>query len=150
MAIIDYNAQFCDADTITATVTDAIIGDVYDTGATPTTKDLGTNGGRPIYLVISIDDAVTSNGSATVEFTLLSDSTANLATSATTHWRSGDIPKATLTAGHVICVPLPPGLYERYLGLFANTKTQTLNAGSCSAYLTFDPPTTKTAYPDGL
>ena len=35
--LIDYNAQFCDADTITATVANAIVGDVYDTGAAPTT-----------------------------------------------------------------------------------------------------------------
>ena len=96
--LIDFNAQFCDADTITATVANAIVGDVYDTGAAPTTKNLDC--AKPMYLVVSIDEAVTSAGDATVEFTLLSDSTADLATSATTHWRSGDIPKATLALGY--------------------------------------------------
>lgn len=148
MAIIDFNAQFCDEDTITATVTNAIVGDVMDTGATPTTKDLGVNG-RVLYLVISIDTAVTSNGSATVEFTLLSDSTADLATSATTHISTGAIPKATLVAGYKIIRPLPPGNYERYMGIFANTAVQTLNTGACSAYLTFDPPM-HGIYPDAL
>lgn len=146
--LIDFNAQFCDADTITATVTDAIVGDVYDTGSAPTTKDLGA-GPRPIYLVITIDEYVTSNGSATVAFTLLSDSTANLATSATTHITSGDIAKATLITGHKLVYPLPPGSYERYIGIFANTKVQTLNSGKCSAYLTLDPPL-QASYPDAL
>ena len=148
MGLIDFNAQFCDEDTITATVANAIIGDVYDTGSVPTLKDIGT-GAKPIFLVISIDTAVTSNGSATVAFTLLSDSTANLATSATTHIDTGDIAVATLVEGYKKVIPLPPGNYERYMGIFANTKTQTLNAGACSAYLTMDPPMWK-AYPDAL
>lgn len=148
MAIIDYNARFCDADTITATVANAIVGDVMDTGATPTTKNLGVNG-RPIYLVISIDEAVESNGSATVAFTLLSDSTENLATSATTHINTGAIAKATLVAGYQMVYPLPPGNYERYMGVYAQTAVQTLNAGKCSAYLTLDPPQWA-AYPDAL
>ena len=146
--IIDFNAQFCDADTVTATVANAIIGDVYDTGSVPTLKDIGL-GAKQIFLVISVDTDVTSNGSATVEFTLLSDSTADLATSATTHIRSGDIAKATLVAGYQMIFPLPPGSYERYVGIFASTKVQTLNAGAVSAYLTLDPPKF-VALPDAL
>ena len=145
--LIDYNAQFCDADTITATVANAIVGDVYDTGSAPTTKNL--DAAKPMYLVVSIDEAVTSGGDATVEFTLLSDSTADLATSATTHWRSGDIPKATLALGYKLVAPLPPGNYERYMGIFAQTKTQTLTKGKCSAYLTMNPPAWA-ALPDAL
>lgn len=145
--LIDFNAQFCDADTITATVANAIVGDVYDTGSAPITKNL--DAAKPMYLVINIDEAVTSNGAATVEFTLLSDSTENLATSATTHWRSGDIPKATLVQGYRLVTPLPPGDYERYMGIFANTKVQTLNTGKCSAYLTMNPPSWA-ALPDAL
>lgn len=146
--LIDYLTQFADEDTITATVANAIVGDVMDLGSTPTLKDIG-NGDKPIYLVITIDEAVTSNGSATVAFTLLSDSTANLATSATTHITTGDIAVATLVAGYKMVIPLPPGNYERYLGIFANTKVQTLNTGTCSAMLTIEPPNTR-AYPDAL
>ncbi len=145
--LIDYNAQFCDADTITATVANAIVGDVYDTGSAPTTKNL--DAAKPMYLVINIDEAVTSDGNATVEFTLLSDSTADLATSATTHWRSGDIPKATLALGYKLVAPLPPGKYERYMGIFAQTKVQTLTKGKCSACLTMNPPKWA-ALPDAL
>lgn len=147
--IIDFLAQFCDEDTITATVANAIVGDVMDLGATPTLKDIG-NGDKPIYLVITIDTTVTSNGSATVAFTLLSDSTANLATSATVHINTGDIAIASLTAGTTLVYPLPPRkTYERYLGIFAETKVQTLNAGAFSAFLTMDPPMNH-IYPDAL
>lgn len=146
--LIDKNAQLCDNATVTATVANAIIGDVYDTGSVPTLKDIGL-GAKQMFLVISVDTAVTSNGSATVQFTLLSDSTADLTTSATTHITSIDIPKASLTAGAQFIYPLPPGSYERYMGLFANTKVQTLNAGKVSAYLTLDPPKF-TALPDAL
>lgn len=145
--LIDYSAQFCDEDTITATVANAIVGDVYDTGSVPTLKDIGT--GEPVYLVLTIDEAVTSNGSATVAFTLLSDSTANLATSATTHWTSGDIAKATLVEGYKMVVALPPGNYERYMGIFAETKVQTLNAGKVSAALVHGAPKWA-ALPDAL
>lgn len=147
--IIDYLAQFCDEDEITATVANAIVGDVMDLGATPTLQDVG-NGTQPIYLVITIDTAVTSNGSATVAFTLLTDSTADLATSATTMINTGDIAIASLTAGTTLVYPLPPTkTYERYMGIFAQTKTQTLNTGTCSAFLTLNPPRAH-IYPDAL
>lgn len=148
MAITDKNATLADAQTITATVAAGIVGDVYDTGSAPTTKDLG-NGNRPIYLVISIDEAVDSNGAATVCFSLLSDSTATLVTSVTTHCTTGDIAKATLVTNKTYVFPLPNGDYERYLGLVCQTKVQTLNSGKVNAYLTLDPPKW-VALPDGL
>ncbi len=144
---IDNYAEFCDATAITVTTTNALIGDVIDLGAAPTTRNLGS--GEQVYLVLTIDDAVTSGGSATVTFTLLSDSTANLATSATTHWTSGAIAKATLVAGYKFCVPLPHGNYERYLGLFAATGTAELTGGTCSASLVLDAPYW-VALPDAL
>ena len=120
MAILDANAQFCDASTITATVANAIVGNVYDTGSAPTTKDIGL-GAKPMYLVLSIDEAVTSNGSATVTFTLLSDSTADLATSATTHLTTGAIAKATLVQGYTADTPegqeFVQNLAEQFLSL---------------------------------
>lgn len=143
---IDNYAEFCDTTTITATTTNAIIGDVIDLGAAPTTRNLGS--GEQVYLVLTIDDAVTSESSANVTFTLLSDSTANLATSATTHWTSGAIAKATLVAGYKICVPLPHGNYERYMGLFAEPSAA-LTAGTCSASLVLDAPYW-VALPDAL
>jgi hypothetical protein len=139
---------FCDATTITATETNALIGDVVPLGTTPTLKDIGV-GGPPLYWVIDIQTAVTSNSAVTVQFSLLSDSTADLATSATTHITTPAIAKATLVAGYRLIYPLPPGEYEAYLGIFAATSGGTLLTGTCDSYITSD--FTKVRhYPDAL
>lgn len=134
--ILSARDEFCNSTTFTATVANAIIGNVMDLGATPTTRDLGVN--EPMWLVLQVDTAFTSNGSATCTFTLLSDSTADLATSATTHITTPAYPVASLTAGAQFAFRLPSGDYERYLGLFGETKVQTLNTGKVSAFLTHD------------
>lgn len=129
--------EFCDTTTFTATVANGLIGNVMDLGATPVTRDLGAN--EPIWLVIQVDTTF-AGSSSTCIFTLLSDSTANLATSATVHWTSPTIPVATLVAGYQMAIPLPAGDYERYLGLFGETKVAVLSAGAVSAFLTTDRP----------
>lgn len=116
-----------------------LIGDVVNLGA----------GAKPnyniddIYLVISIDTAVTSDGAATVQFQLASDAQAAIATdgSATLHWQSAAIAKATLVAGYVVGVTELPMLpvYERYLGILQVTGTAALTAGKVNAFLTPDP-----------
>jgi hypothetical protein len=62
------------------------------------------NANDDLYVVIQVDTAVTSDGSATVQFHLASDAQAAVATdgSATYHWSSAAIPKATLVAGYQI------------------------------------------------
>lgn len=116
-----------------------LVGDVIDLGA----------GSKPLYdiddlyLVITIDTAVTSGGSATVQFILASDAQAAIATdgSATQHWASAAIAKATLVAGYVVAIvelPKQP-VYERYLGILQVTGTAALTAGKFNAFLTLDP-----------
>ena len=145
MAYLDVFAEFCDDSTITATDTNAIIGNVIDLGSTG--LDLGNT---DIWCVIKIGEAVTSNSATTHIFTLLSDSTENLATSATTHYTSPSIAKATLVAGYTVAAfKLPAGTYERYLGLFEDTDGGALLTGTCNAYLTLNEPRWK-AYPDAL
>lgn len=128
----------------------ALIGDVIDLGA----------GSRPlndvtgIFLVIIVRTSVTSGGAATVEFQLVSDAQAAIAVdgSATVHWKSGAIAKATLVAGYeVAIVPLPKGapVYERYLGLLQNVATAALTAGAITAALT-QTPGTWTPIADGV
>lgn len=147
MAILDTLVEFCDATTITATATSALMGNVVDTGSIPTLKDLGTS---DIWFVLKIETAVTSNSAVTCQFYLYSDSTADLATSATQHWASAAIAKATLVDGYrVACVKLPSGNYERYLGIFCTTSGGTLLTGTANAYLTHDTPIWA-AYPDAL
>lgn len=140
MAIMDSRAEFCDATALnTGAAGTYLIGNVMDTSVA---RDLGN--GRPIYLVISVDTAVTSGGSATVQFLLASDAQAAIATdgSATQHYASFAIPKATLVAGYQLIVPLPAEspAYEQYLGILQVTGTAAVTAGKVNAFLTMDPP----------
>lgn len=125
----------------------AFIGDVMDL-----TKARDIGNGRPLFLVITVDTAVTSAGAATVQFSLVSDGQAAIAAdgSATVHYTGPAIPKATLVAGFVVAVvplPMQNPAYEQFLGILQNVGTAALTAGKINAYLTFDPPAWK-AYPN--
>jgi len=138
MPIIDVLDTFSSVQAVTATA----ISDVKDLGpfwsgtqSNPTTN-LGATG-QEIYLVINVTEAATAAGAATVTFSLESDSTADLATSATVHWTSAAIGKATLVVGYnVIALCLPYGSYERYLGVRYTVATGPLTAGKFDAFLT--------------
>lgn len=133
---VDYQNQFSDAQAVTST---AISTNVLDLGATPTLRDIGN--GEPIYLVILTQTTCTDTSSdATVTFTLESDSTADLATSATVHYSTGAKAFATYaTAGTVVAVvALPYGSYERYLGVRYTVASGPLTAGAFDAFLTKD------------
>jgi hypothetical protein len=131
--IIDKLTEFSDTNLITAT---AISTNVYDLGASPTTRDIAL--GQTLWLVIQVDGVVTAAGAATVTFSIESDSTADLATSPTVHWTSAAIAKATLIAGYTVAViALPSGQYERYLGVRYTVATGPLTGvSSFSAFLT--------------
>tara|TARA_R100000808_G_C2130451_1_gene139763 strand:- start:566 stop:1021 length:456 start_codon:yes stop_codon:yes gene_type:complete len=147
--ILDEFLEFADATALDTSGTDTdLIGDVVDLGAT--VPDLGN--GQPLYFVIQVDTAVTSGGSATVQFHLASDAAAAIATdgSATYHWSSAAIGKATLVAGYELITPVPlngSNAYERYLGMLTTTGTAALTAGKVNAFLTYDPRGWK-SYPD--
>lgn len=141
MAWLDELGEFADALALSTAGTALIlVGDVIDLGA----------GSKPlwdisdIYLVITIDTAVTSGGAASVTFTLASDAQAAIAVdgSATVHFVGNAIAKATLVAGFVyaiVALPKQP-LYERFLGILQQTSTTVLTAGKFNAYLTLNPP----------
>jgi hypothetical protein len=137
--ILDKRTEFCDATALDTTGTDTdLIGNVIDLGTT--SRDVGN--GEPLYLVIQVDTAADSLGEATVQFHLASDAQEAIATdgSATYHWSSAAIGKATLIAGYQVCViALPGGTYERYLGILTTTGTAALTAGKVNAFLTKDP-----------
>jgi hypothetical protein len=134
--ILDERTEFADAAAIALNTTNAIAPntDVIDLGATPTLRDLGN--GQPIYLVIQVDTSFTGAGNVT--FDLVSDSTANLATSKTTHYTTGAIDYATWIAGYTKVVALPMEVtYERYLGLWETTSGN-LTGGKINAFLATD------------
>lgn len=137
--ILDERTEFADAVACTGNAAaTAVLGDVIDLGATPTTRDLAN--GEPIYCVLVVDTAVeAAGGAANVTFKLVSDSTDNLTTSPTTHWTSGAVAKGTLVAGYVIgAFALPAGSYERYLGVTFTPDTNNTTAGKINAFLTKD------------
>lgn len=153
--ILDSIEEFADATALSTAATGrALVGNVMDLGTPPTGtvfRDIGS--GRPVYLVISVDTAVTSGGAATVSFELSSDAQAAIAVDGTEtiHWASFAIPKASLVAGYQIVIALPPELplYERYLGIVQNVGAAALTAGKINAFLTLDPSAYK-AYTDGV
>ena len=145
--ILDEFSEFCDATSAAINIGNAIIGDVIDLGATPTLRNLGA--GENMFLVLQVDTTFVGAG-ATVQFDLCSDSTANLATSKTTHISTGAIPIASLVAGYTKVIPLPVELtYERYLGLWETVATANVTAGKINAFLTKDV-SAWTAYPDAI
>lgn len=135
--IIDSRGEFADAETLATATGRALVGDVVDLGAA--SRDVGE--GETLYLVVQVDTAVTSAGSATVDFELVSDDAAAIATdgSATVHASTGAIGKADLTAGYQRAIALPQGTYERYLGVISNVGTAALTAGKVNAFLTKNP-----------
>ena len=138
--IFDNFAEFCDATALnTGGAGSYVLGDQYDNGTGDNINDV-----EGLYLVIQVDTAATSGGSATGQFHLVSDSTAALATdgSSTYHFSTAAIPVATLVAGYYVCrVALPKGSYERFLGILQTTAVAAFTAGKINAFLTFNPPT---------
>lgn len=103
-----------------------------------------------MWLSILTTVAATAAGAATVTFSLESDSTADLATSATVHYTTAAIGKATIIIGYQpVVTQLPAGSYERYLGVRYTVATGPLTAGSFLAWLSPDIPK-NTIYPTGF
>lgn len=136
--ILDAFNEFSDAQAVTST---AISTNVIDLGPVTdnTLRDLGP--GNPVWLIVKTNTTATDTSSdATLTITLESDSTANLATSATVHYSTGAIAFASFaTAGTVlVAVMLPSGLYEQHLGLRYTVASGPLTAGAFDAFLTKD------------
>ena len=139
--ILDSRNEFAGATALSTSATGlALVGNVIDLGTD------GINDVEDMYLVIQVDTAVTSSGSATVEFQLVSDAQAAIAVdgTATVHTKTAAVAKASLIAGYTVAqIELPKGQYERYLGVLQNVGTAALTAGKINAFLTPTPVTAK-------
>jgi len=138
---VDSQELFSDAQAVTSTAISTNVLDLNAASASnvPLLQDIGN--GEPIYLVVTTTTACTDTSSdATLTLTLESDSTANLATSATVHISTGALAFATYaTAGSVVFAgALPSGNYERYLGLRYTIADGPLTAGAFTGFLTKD------------
>ena len=110
----------------------------------PTLRNIGV--GEPVFLVIQVGSAgLTTAGTAgTVQFKLVSDAQAAVATdgSATEHLatKAFTTGSTAIPAGTVLfCGAVPSGNYEAFLGLLQLTGTTALNAGKVNAFLVKNP-----------
>ena len=143
--LLDLLSTFNNDTALTATA----ISDVIDLGASPTLRNLGA--GQPIYLVGHVGTTFTAAGAATLDSILDSDSTADLATSATTHITIPQIAVATLVSGYSIIKQALPieETYERFLGMRNTVGTGPFTAGKLTFSLT-DRPEAYTTLPDPI
>ena len=152
--IVDTLTEFCDADSVAAAASTALIGDVVDISEV---RDVGA--GSQIYLVIQCTTSIITGGVAgTIKFQLASDAQAAIAVdgSATVHFDTGTFvtdgdDANALDAGAVIAkIQLPMesvNTYERFLGILCTIATTTVTAGAIDAFLTLDPSNIR-QYPD--
>ncbi len=119
------------------------------------TKNLG--GGQPLYLHVLVTTTLDSSGeAATLTVTLESDDAAALNTSATVHLTvASAVAEATLAAGYWIAkgIPIPPGDYQRYLGVRYTVGTENFTSGKVSAWLSnnrYDDRTYESGFTTGI
>lgn len=147
---MDKNTEFADATSVgTPNNTTVNVGNIIDTSGV--SRDIGA--GHALYLVVTVDTAITSGGAATVAFQMVSDATTTIAVdgTATKHIESDAIAVASLTAGYTMVMPFSSvnPTYERYLAFqVKETAGQALTAGNVNAFLTLDPHGW-VSYPDG-
>lgn len=136
--ILDNSNLFSDSQAVTATAISTNVIDLDPGADGPTLTDIHGDA----WLVVKTVVAATDVGSdATLTVTLESDSTANLATSATVHYSTGALAFATFSpAGSTLAaVKLPKGrVYERYLGVRYTVASGPLTAGNFTAGIVTD------------
>lgn len=140
---LDLQTLFSDNQTLAFAAGSANSTNVIDLGTVGTIPlggspiyDIGR--GEPVEVIVQITADVTSAGSATVQFKLVSSAAADLSTP-TVHYDSGAIAKATLVAGYYVPIRvIPQGVALRYLGLIYTVATATTTAGTVTAGILLD------------
>lgn len=115
----------------------------------PTLEDEGLVGGDMWLVVQALTAAAGADAAKTLTISLESDSTADLATSATVHAATTAILGSAITAGATLWrIKLPSGDYERYIGL-RYLASAAFTAFQIVAFLTPDVQASK-SYPSGF
>jgi hypothetical protein len=139
--IMDRQATVSINQAVTAT---AVSTDAYDLGVA---RDIGA--GDDLEVVIICTQDVTAAGAATVTFSLITDTAANLGT-AVDVVASAVIGKAALTAGtEVLRICVPVANLSRYMGVRYTVATGPLTAGLFTATFNLDRQANR-AYPSGV
>lgn len=133
--LLDTQLKFSDAQALTATAVSTNVVDLRNQ-ATPLLVDEALTYSDMWLEVHCITAAAGGDAAKTTTITLESDSTADLATSATVHYTSAAITGAAQTAGAVLVrVKLPSGDYERYLGV-RYTQSAGFTSHTVTAFIT--------------
>lgn len=132
--IMDQQSLFSDAQAVTVTANSSNVIDTIPSGG-PNTKT-GIGDGQDITLFAEVLSAFA--GGTSLDIKLVSADTADLATNPITHFDSGAIVLASLTAkARLVALDLPYGKYRRYVGL-VYTVVGTMTAGTITAGLVED------------
>lgn len=145
--ILDELLEFADATSVAfASGTTTVVGDVIDLSVL---EDVGI--GEEMWIVIQTTTEIITGGAAgTIQFTVVSDSLSTLGAGVVANCTSHIVSRAFVTddsaandaemnaGGVIMATRLPPGSYERYLGILATVATTTVTAGAVNAFLTKD------------
>lgn len=121
---IDNQLQLSSAQAVTAS---AASTNVIDLGSD---RDVGMSS---LVLALTVIQAATAAGAATVQFQVQVSDDSTFGTGVTTVNETDAIGKATLAAGYQRFIRLQPGTVGRYLRLYYNVGTGPLTAGQFSA-----------------
>jgi hypothetical protein len=125
-----------DTSPLAAYLTELTASDTLLSGNSNTARDLG--GGEPMWLVIDYVTAVTSGGSATLDWQFVTQSSSALG-SPTVLLDLTAIAYTTFTKGYRQIAKVPRSInYAQYIGLQYVVGTAALTAGSVVAFLTKD------------
>jgi len=148
MPMTDALLQLSSAQAVTAT---AVSTNTIDLGVN---RDLGQ--GEDLYFAISVDEAATAAGAATVTFQIITSAAANLG-SPTILVQTDAIPKTDLTLNRKpIFIRLPSAILnaqpigQRYLGIQYTVATGPLTAGKFSTTITLEDVGVSKNYPSGF
>ena len=146
--LTDALLQLSSAQTVTASAVSTNTVDLSQA------RDLGPGNG--LYVAITVDEAATAAGAATVNFQVITSAAANLG-SPTIIGQTDAIGKAELTLGRkAIVVPIPLAVLlaqpigQRYLGVQYTVGTGPLTAGKFSAAIVDADISVNKNYPSGF
>jgi hypothetical protein len=136
---VDKQLEFSSEQTVTSSAASTNVADLSQA------RDIGLS---QKYLAITVDETVTADGAATVNFKIQQDGDSAFS-DPTDKYDSGAIGKATLVAGYQMFIPLPLGIDERYIRVHYTVGTGPLTAGKFSAHIVDNIQSNK-AYADAL
>ena len=138
MAYVDKQLTVADEQAVTAT---AVSTNFFDSGATPPIRDVGA--GQEVYMVFTVDEAVTAAGAATVTFEVVQADDAAGTTNVEVLAASAAIGKAALTLGAEPFAVVLPSNTRRFIGARFTVATGPLTAGKFTAGMQLDRTKTK-------